>query len=115
MLQLSRFRHGFNFTFMLDVGMGYVSLDPYTLFECFLACRPYITVHFYYLIHMPALGGTIWVTGKAIIDTCVHLCTAWCNLAVTIGNHPDHITVCNRLLSVLLWTLFTLWCTHTEV
>ncbi len=27
----------FNFTFMPDVGMGYVSLDPYTLFECFLA------------------------------------------------------------------------------
>ncbi len=29
----------FNFTlnFMLDVGMGYVSLDPHTLFECFLA------------------------------------------------------------------------------
>ncbi len=29
----------FDFTFMPDVGMGYVhvSLDPYTLFECFLA------------------------------------------------------------------------------
>ncbi len=27
----------FNFTFMPDVGMGYVSLDLYTLFECFLA------------------------------------------------------------------------------
>ncbi len=26
----------FNFTFLADVGMGYVSLDPYTLFECFL-------------------------------------------------------------------------------
>ncbi len=27
----------FNFTFMPDVGMGYISLDPYTLFECFSA------------------------------------------------------------------------------
>ncbi len=25
----------FNFAFMQDVGNGYVSLDPYTLFECF--------------------------------------------------------------------------------
>ncbi len=25
----------FNFTFMLGVGMGYESLDPYTFFECF--------------------------------------------------------------------------------
>ncbi len=25
------------FVFMPDVGMGYVSLDPYTLFACFLA------------------------------------------------------------------------------
>ncbi len=31
---------------MLDVGMGYVSLYPYTSFECFLACRPYIPSHF---------------------------------------------------------------------
>ncbi len=29
--------HMFNFTFMPDVGMGYVFLYPYTLFECFLA------------------------------------------------------------------------------
>ncbi len=46
-LQLSRFRDRFNFTFMLDVGMGYVSLYPYTLFESFLACRPYIPSQFY--------------------------------------------------------------------
>ncbi len=45
-LQLSRCRDRFNFTFMLDVGTGYISLDPYTLFECFLACHPYIPLHF---------------------------------------------------------------------
>ncbi len=36
----------YKLTFMLDVGMGYVSLDPYTLFDYFLACRPYIPSHF---------------------------------------------------------------------
>ncbi len=40
----------FNFTFMLDVGMGYVSLDPYTLFECFLALPSLHWKCFYYLV-----------------------------------------------------------------
>ncbi len=38
-----------NCTFMLDVGMGYVSLDPYTLFECFLAWLSLHPVAFCYL------------------------------------------------------------------
>ncbi len=36
--------------------------------------------HLVHHIHTLALWGTIWATGKAIIDTCEHLCTAWCNL-----------------------------------
>ncbi len=34
-LQLSRFRDGFNFTFMLDVGMGYVSLSLHLVWMLF--------------------------------------------------------------------------------
>ncbi len=44
-----------NFTFMPDVGMGYVSLDPYTLFECFLAwpsLHPFTFLEMFLLSYM---------------------------------------------------------------
>ncbi len=47
-------------TFMPDVGMGYVSLDPYTLFECFLAwpsLHPFTFLEMFLLSYMCDLAG----------------------------------------------------------
>ncbi len=64
----------FNFTFMPDVGMDYVSLDPYTLFECFLAwpsLHPFTFLDMFLLsclqgrIQPICLNPATWTDGSA--------------------------------------------------